>query len=234
MIKQVFFIALLFCASLIINSCSDETPTEVSGNTWILPKSGSTFYFSVTDLDSLQNPIAGTDYKSTVVINATGLSIYGKQNVISYRNFYDTVLFYYYIDESNDAVLYENSFNGPQWTVYPVTSRKKVFLPTKDSVYSDGHSYTMELYQEFEKEEDVEVYGKQYHAVIIKRVSTYHMKNSSGEPDGTYVYTYRSQFIPNLGFRTGILDERKYYDTNGNYKTFVDSYKIELTSVGLK
>lgn len=234
MIKQVSFIVLLFFAASAINSCSEEAPSEVSGNTWVLPKQGSTYYFNVTDLDSLHNPIPGTDYKSTLIIHATGLSVYGKQNVISCRNFYDTTLFYYYKDKSDDIAMYQNSTAGPQWIVYPVTSRKKIVIPTRDSIYSDGHSYALESYQEYEKEEDVEVYGKLYHSVTTKRVSTYHMKDSSGKPDGTYIYTNRTQFIPNLGFRTGVSDERKYYDVNGNYTRFIDSYKAELTSVVLK
>jgi hypothetical protein len=234
MIKQVSFRVLLFFAAFIINSCSEETPTEVSENTWVLPRSGSTYYFDVTDLDSLQKPITGTDYKATIVINATGLSVYGKQNVISYRNFYDKTQYYYYIDESDDMVQYENSPNGPQWIVYPVTSRKKVILPTRDSMYSDGHSYMMEAYQEFEGEESAEVYGKEYHSIVINRVLTYHMKDSSGNPDGTYIYTHRLQFIPNLGFRASSVTDRKYYDVSGNYKTFLDSYKIDLTAVALQ
>ena len=135
-------LVVILSLATLLTSCSKDTPTSPTPDTFTKVKTGSIFTYESFSTDSLGTPIAGPRDTSTSTVLQTDGVIGGKTGVIVVQNkragSIDTS---YYANEMNNNVsLYGKSefVSGARWSTFPFATGGATNSVGMDSTQSGG------------------------------------------------------------------------------------------------
>lgn len=212
--KHFLYIILLFA---VISCSEDSNPSSPVANTFVQPKTGSTFTLEEADIDTVTGAKISVGMDTSVhTIAQTAMKYMGKENVSLITSSEDPFELRYinYEADSNISMYSIYGFRG-KWIEFPVKSKNTIITRSDTSNIKSGagtidsNSATVS----FQGEEKINVKGKEIkvnklRVDITKLSKVITSMDTSSFTSSSVFYLY---YAPSLGFI--VKEERTNYPT---------------------
>ncbi len=186
--------------------CDSDSVTEPTTTVKTSPpKAGSTFTFNQVRLDSLGRKISGSDVTHTDSVAETGISIYGKSNVMMTVVGSFGIKKYYNFESNGDISEYVDYSDTPPlrsfWVTYPIQSigaKTYTLIDTTVTVSGISSRITSKAIVSYEGSSRLPIYDSSLTMIKIKTVGVNTVTSSvQNRTDSLIAYYY---FAPSIGY----------------------------------